>query len=89
VKHAIALTIALLSSPLAFAQVEAPSAPRSQRSPADATQESQSQPDDNHAALAARKRGRIEMMIMPSGKRSECDPSGCTRFELKAPASAK
>jgi hypothetical protein len=31
----------------------------------------------------------LEMIIMPSGKRSECDASGCTRFELKAPTSGR
>ena len=82
-KYAIVLATVVLSPP-AIAQVDA-----SQQSPAGAAQESQPQPDDNHAALAARKRGRLETTIMPSGKRSDCDPSGCTRYEWKTPTTAR
>ena len=79
-KYAIALAAIVLSSPV-LAQVEQPSL-------AATAQASQPQPAD-HTALAARKRARLETMIMPSGKRSDCDPAGCTRYELKAPSPAR
>jgi len=86
-QHVMVLTVILLSSCVAVAQVE--SLPPSRQAPTDAAQDSQSQPDANHAALATRKRARLETTIMPSGKRSDCHPAGCTRYELKAPSPAR